>query len=564
MATNLKSYLRNRKSPNEGKTQNSKTQFLSLLIVVLVFLPVNSNQDYHHDWKTIVKWVCHQAPYPIRCVSSMAFNPAYRKPTLDILSTVAVQVSLQGAQNARDFAASLHNHTMDEKERAAWQDCVELFKDSVYRLNMNTINNDEAPIWLSTALANREACLNGFRDFNLTATSTIAALMSTTTLNLSEMLSNSLSMYSLSTWSLTNRHLLSTKDQQNGDLYSHYGSATEEEFPQWLGATERNLLQSSSLAAQANVVVAKDGSGNYRTIGEAVNAAPQQSSKRYVIYIKAGLYKENIDIPSQKTNLMFIGEGRDKTVVTGSKSVADGVTTFKTATVGVSGDGFIARDMTFENTAGPEKHQAVALRIGSDRSVVHRCSIKGYQDTLYVFSFCQFYSEVDIYGTVDFIFGYAAVVIQNSNIIARRPLDHQGNTITAHGRSDPNERSGISIHNCRISAAPDLQRVKGSINTYLGRPWGKYARVVVMQSVVGDLIAPAGWSEFEGNLAPSTLYYGEYMNSGAGAATSGRVNWPGYHVITSASEASKFTVGQFISGDGWIPATGVRYTSGLK
>jgi pectinesterase len=220
--------------------------------------------------------------------------------------------------------------------------------------------------------------------------------------------------------------------------------------------------------------------------------------------------------------------------------------------------------MTFENTAGPQKHQAVALRVGADRSIVYRCSIKGYQDTLYVHSLRQFYREVDIYGTVDFIFGNAAVVIQNSNILARRPMRQQKNTITAQGRTDPNQNTGISIHNCWVSAAPDLQAVKGSIKTYLGRPWKQYSRTVFIQSILDDLIDPAGWFEWQGNFALRTLCYVEYMNIGAGAGTSRRVRWRGFHAIKSATEAARFTVGQLISGNLWIPATRIAFTAGLN
>ncbi|KAG0458365.1 hypothetical protein HPP92_023522 [Vanilla planifolia] len=84
-----------------------------------------------------------------------------------------------------------------------------------------------------------------------------------------------------------------------------------------------------------------------------------------------------------------------------------------------------------------------------------------------------------------------------------------------------------------------------------------------MKTNIGSLIDPAGWLEWSGDFALGTLYYGEYMNTGTGSATSGRVKWPGYHVITSASEAGKFTAGSFLSGDSWIPASGVPYTSGL-
>lgn len=229
----------------------------------------------------------------------------------------------------------------------------------------------------------------------------------------------------------------------------------------------------------------------------------------------------------------------------------------------VMGEGFIARDMTFENTAGPQKHQAVALRSGSDFSVFYRCSFKGYQDTLYVHSQRQFYRDCDIYGTVDFIFGDAAVVFQNCNIYARKPMSGQKNTVTAQGRTDPNQNTGIIIHGSRITATSDLKPVQGSVKTYLGRPWQKYSRTVIMKSFLDKVIDPKGWLPWSGSFALSTLSYGEYMNKGAGASTSGRVKWPGYHVITSASAAEKFTVAKFLAGDSWIPSTGVPFSAGL-
>lgn len=219
--------------------------------------------------------------------------------------------------------------------------------------------------------------------------------------------------------------------------------------------------------------------------------------------------------------------------------------------------------MTFRNTAGPQKNQAVAFRSSSDLSVYYRCSFEGYQDTLYVYSQRQFYRNCDIHGTVDFIFGDAAVVLQNCNMYVRKPMSGQKNTVTAQGRTDPNENTGISIHDSAVTAASDLKSVQASFKTYLGRPWQKYSRTVFMKTSLDILIDPAGWLEWSGNFALSTLYYGEYINTGAGADTSQRVKWPGYHVITSAAEASKFTVGNFLSGKSWIPAARVPFTSGL-
>lgn len=227
--------------------------------------------------------------------------------------------------------------------------------------------------------------------------------------------------------------------------------------------------------------------------------------------------------------------------------------------LGVSGDGFWARDMTFENTAGPHKHQAVALRVSSDLSVFYRCSFKGYQDTLLVHSLRQFYSECQIHGTVDFIFGDASAVLQNCDIFVRKPMDHQSNMITAQGRDDPNENTGISILNSRVFPSDDFGGVKGRFRSYLGRPWKKYSRTVFMKTDLDGLVDRKGWTEWSGDFALSTLYYAEYMNTGAGASTGNRVRWPGFHVLNDVSEADRFAVRNFIGGDSWIPATGVPF-----
>ncbi|KAJ6729891.1 PECTINESTERASE [Salix viminalis] len=408
--------------------------------------------------------------------------------------------------------------------------------DELNQTTTGKCTNYDAQTWLSTALTNLETCRTGFAEFEMT--DFILPLMSN---NVSKLISNTLAI---------NKVPYSEPSYKDG-------------FPSWVRTGDRKLLQSSSPASQANIVVAIDGSGNVKTIKEAVDAASKRSGTgRYVIYVKAGTYNENVEVGKKVKNVMFVGDGMGKTIVTGSKSVGGGTTTFKSATFAVVGDNFIARDMTFRNTAGANNHQAVALRSGSDFSVFYKCSFEGYQDTLYVHSQRQFYRECDIYGTVDFIFGNAAVVFQNCNIYARNPPS-KTNTITAQGRTDPNQNTGISIHNCRVTAASDLKPVQSSVKTYLGRPWKEYSRTVFMKTFLDSLINPAGWMPWSGNFALNTLYYGEYMNTGSGSSTASRVNWKGYRVITSSSEASKFTVGSFISGSNWLPATSVPFTAGL-
>uniref|UniRef100_J3LBW4 Pectinesterase n=1 Tax=Oryza brachyantha TaxID=4533 RepID=J3LBW4_ORYBR len=135
-------------------------------------------------------------------------------------------------------------------------------------------------------------------------------------------------------------------------------------FPRWLTARDRRLLlgPAEPLVENADLVVAKDGTGTHRTISDAVKAAPERSERRTVIHVKAGRYDENVKVGRKKTNLVFVGDGKGVTVVSGGRSVADNYTTFHTATFAASGRGFMMRDMTVENWAGPAKHQAVALR----------------------------------------------------------------------------------------------------------------------------------------------------------------------------------------------------------
>ena len=229
----------------------------------------------------------------------------------------------------------------------------------------------------------------------------------------------------------------------------------------------------------------------------------------------------------------------------------------------VVGQGFVAINMTFQNIAGAAKHQAVAVRNGADLSTFYSCSFEGYQDTLYTHSMRQFYKDCDIYGTVDFIFGNAAVVFQNCNIYSRLPMRGQSNTITAQGRTDPNQNTGTSIQNCNLVAAPDLAADNGSTVTYLGRPWKEYSRTVILQSFMDGSITPVGWMPWSGDFALSTLYYAEYNNTGQGSDTGRRVTWPGYHNVINTTDVLNYTVTSFVLGDNWLPQTGVPYSSGL-
>ncbi|KAK1416043.1 hypothetical protein QVD17_31831 [Tagetes erecta] len=490
--------------------------------------------------------VCSQAPYPELC-TFLVGKTSVETP-LEVRQTTLVSTLTQ-AEHAHKLVLAMDLSSLGPRAKSAWVDCLELYEDSVYQLNrsLGSTNSRDIQTWLSAASTNHETCQNGFHDFNLSSHfQTFKASLS----GFSKYLSNSLAINKALTPLLINstprkgRRLMETNN-----------------FPNWLSKGDRKLLATPSGATSADLVVAQDGSGNYKTISEAIAAVSKltKGNSRFVIHVKAGVYKENVEIKNTMENLMVVGDGIGSTIVTSNKNAQDGSTTFASATFAVSGAGFIARDMTFENTAGPAKHQAVAFRSSSDLSVVYGCAFKGYQDTLYVYSGRQFYRNCQVYGTQDFVFGNAAVVLQSCNIYVRKPLGGQTNTITAQSRTDPNQNTGIIIHNSGVSGTSDL----GGAPTFLGRPWKEYSRVVFMKCSLDSIIDSAGWFPWSGNFALNTLYYGEYMNTGGGAGTGGRVKWPGYHVITSAAEATKFTVGDFLDGGSWISGSGSPYTSGL-
>ncbi|KAG4207306.1 hypothetical protein ERO13_A03G058100v2 [Gossypium hirsutum] len=485
---------------------------------------------------------CDKTPNPQPCKYFMRQQTKPLVPkTKSEFRKVAVGIALERALRAETHTKWLGKKCRNDKEKAAWADCLKLYQQTILQINQTLHSTKctdfDVQTWLSTALTNLETCRVGFVELRV-SDYVLPLIMSN---NVSKLISNALA--------LTSNASFVPQSYKHG-------------FPSWLKAGDRKLLQSSS--PTPDLVVARDGLGNHRTIKEALDAASKRSGKsRFVIRVKSGIYQENLEIGTKLKNIMLVGDGLRNTIITGSRSVGDGSTTFDSATVAVTGEGFIARGITFRNTAGPQKHQAVALRSGSDLSVFYRCGFEGYQDTLYVHSQRQFYKECYIYGTVDFIFGNAAVVLQNCMIYARTPMDKQKNTVTAQGRTDPNQNTGIIIHGSRVMATADLSPVLSSFKTFLGRPWKEYSRTVFMKTYLDSLVDPAGWLEWDGDFALNTLFYGEYQNIGPSAPTSRRVKWKGYRVITSATEASKFTVANFIAGTSWLPNAGIPFTSGL-
>ncbi|KAK3041924.1 hypothetical protein RJ639_002232 [Escallonia herrerae] len=529
--------------------------FLSFLLILHTF---SSSASASPDT------ICNNTPHPNFCKSVLPNNN--KSATINDYGRFSIQRSIL---TSRSLLYSINNylkpgHGLPQTTIRALEDCqllttlnLDFLSSTLQKISsansLQGLQADDAQTLLSAILTNQQTCSDGLQ-VAPTASSAKNALLAS--------LSNGSMFYSVSLALVKHGWIHNYTNRGRGLSETHFTFSK-----MWRGRHGRKLLQilPGDVQVSDTVTVNQDGSGNFTTINDAIAAAPNNtvaSNGYFVIYVVAGVYEEYVSIAKNKQYLMMVGDGINQTIITGNRSVVDNSTTFNSATFAVVAQGFVAVDITFRNTAGAVKHQAVAVRNGADLSTFYSCSFEGYQDTLYTHSMRQFYRECDIYGTVDFIFGNAAVVFQNCNLYARLPLQGQFNALTAQGRTDINQNTGTSIQNCNIKAASDLASSNTTVQTYLGRPWKEYSRTVYMQSFMDSLINPAGWSIWSGDFALSTLYYAEYNNTGPGSNTTNRVTWPGYHII-NATDAANFTVLNFISGDNWLPAAGVPYTGGL-
>ncbi|WP_237487832.1 pectinesterase family protein [Hufsiella arboris] len=292
-----------------------------------------------------------------------------------------------------------------------------------------------------------------------------------------------------------------------------------------------------------DIVVAQDGSGDYKTVQEAVNAVPDYRKLKTVIFIKNGVYKEKLIIAGSKKDVSFIGEDVNKTIITfndfASKKNRFGeeMGTSGSSSVYIYGDGFNAENITFENSSGPVG-QAVALWVAGDKTVFKNCRMLGFQDTLYTYGYGsrEYFYKCYIEGTVDFIFGSATAVFDDCDIFCKN-----NGYVTAASTPD-SVTFGYVFMNCRV---------KGSAaeNTfYLGRPWRPFAKVAFLKCELGNMITPSGWNNWGKESNEKTAFFAEYKNTGQGANPTKRVAWS--HQL-SESEAANYNLTAILRG--WKP-----------
>lgn len=266
---------------------------------------------------------------------------------------------------------------------------------------------------------------------------------------------------------------------------------------------------------QDTIVVSRDGTGNFRTLQEAIESARAFMDYTVTIYVRNGVYKEKVIVPSWVENIDIIGEDRDKTIITyDDHANINKMGTFRTYTVKVEGSDITFKNLTIENNAA-QLGQAVALHTEGDRLKFINCRILGNQDTIYTGAkFTRLYfKDCYIDGTTDFIFGPSTALFEDCIIHSKR-----NSYVTA--ASTPKEaKYGYVFKHCKLTAEPGVDKV------YLGRPWRPYAYTLFIECELGKHIVSAGWHNWGKQSNEETARYMEYKNTGEGTNASERVAW---------------------------------------
>lgn len=343
-------------------------------------------------------------------------------------------------------------------------------------------------------------------------------------------------------------------EQVPGLLFTDTGLANDTAYYYAVAARNEKGMSYYSLPVKAVpgavFVVAKDGSGQFTTIADAVNDVSDNSTKLTIIKVKNGIYNEKVLVPSTKKMITIIGESREKTVLVNGDSAStigpngQPLGTSNSYTLRTAGTDFTLSNMTIQNNAGRTAGQAVALYAEGDRGIFRNVKLLGYQDTLQTERGRQYFVDSHIEGTVDFIFGSSAAVFENNIIQSVGP-----GYVTAP--STEMGKPGYVFINNQLLASPDAPA--GTVD--LGRPWRDYGSTTYINNYLGEHIRTTGWNEWVDGRS-KTARLSEYLSYGPGASPAGRVNWS---TQLTSEEAVQYTVESTLGGsDGWNPIESIR------
>ncbi|THU67310.1 hypothetical protein C4D60_Mb05t23300 [Musa balbisiana] len=458
-----------------------------------------------------IKDFCNPTDYQETCESTLSAAAGNSTDPKELVN-LAFQMTIDQIKEAFNHSTVLSEAAKNPRTSDALENCRELLdyaiddlRSSIDRLEGFSLLKldkflDDLKVWISASITYQETCLDGFEN-----TTTNAAESMRKALNSSaEMTSNILAIVI---------NLDNTLDSLNLGISR---KLLAEEYPLWVSLGKRRLLRLSPAELKPNVTVAQDGTGDVKTINDALLRVPKKRNDTFVIYIKEGVYKEKVQVNRSLTNVIMVGDGTNKTKITGSLNYIDGTATFKTATVGHA---LRPYKRQFYRECRHLRHHR--LHLWRRRGGVTELPNPG--------------EEAD-----------------------GQPAEHRDGA----GRKDRRQATAIILHNCTISADPAFFPFREKLPTFLGRPWKEFSRTFVLQSQLDDLIDPKGWLPWFENFGLNTCFYTELDNRGPGANTSQRVKWKGVKTIGYA-HAQKFTVEHFIQGNAWLPKTGVPYIPGL-
>ena len=313
------------------------------------------------------------------------------------------------------------------------------------------------------------------------------------------------------------------------------------------------------------IVVARDGTGQFRSVGEAIEVCRAFMDYHKVIFVKKGTYKEKLVVPTHLQYIEILGEDVEKTVITyddhaniafenSQLSTINSplkLGTFRTYTLKVEGSDITLKNITIENNAA-RLGQAVALHIEGDRVRVVGCRLIGHQDTVYTGKARSrvWFQDCYICGTTDFIFGPATAWFEGCQIHSL------ANSYITAASTPQDVDYGYVFNRCRLTADEDVTKV------YLGRPWRPYAYTLFMNCELGSHIRPEGWENWRNPDNERTARYYEYGNTGPGAypqplpkgkgtEASERVTWS--HQLTKREAQAITPAIVFRSETTWLP-----------